>query len=229
MRSGVFYLPKGYDASKKYPLAVVLHGLGGDGAGMVAELKSLADSKEIILLGPDGFSRANPFSSGNTYYFNPDHVAVDVVDYTFVILSLKKIEGAFPVNLSKVLVAGMSMGAPATLFFSGHEAGFTHAAMLHGVTWNYDPLKLNDVANVPFFPWEKVPLGTFRPLFWYSTSVDDWVTNYDKMSGFGLSVNDDLAYVENAGYSVTHKFDYPGGHWMTDQEKADLVNWFLGN
>jgi len=226
-RSGVFYLPTGYDPEQDYPLALLLHGLGGKGHGMVSAFQTLADQMGVILLGPDGFAHDHPFNGGGSFYFNPNHINQEVEDFTFVVDCLEKLSSAFTIDESQVLVAGMSMGAPATLFFSGELDIFSHAAMLHGVRWNFDPNQENDVGNIPFFPWEQTPLGIYRPEFWYSTSVDDWVTNYDNIPIPGLTVEQDLAYIEGGDYNVTHKFDYPGGHTMSPQEKSDLFNWFL--
>lgn len=226
-RSGKFYLPVNYDPDVEYPMVLLLHGLNGNGAGMINILKNYADAMGVILFGPDGFLREDPFGNGNIYYFNPNHSNQPPEDYTFAMDGLDRMLAAFAVDQDYLMVAGLSMGAPATLFFAGDVGVFSHAAMLHGVRWNYDPNAENDIANLLWFPWEQTPLGTHRPLFWYSTSTDDWVTNYDKVPIPGMSVDDDLAYVEGGGYDVTHKFDYPGGHYMTEQEKQDLFDWFL--
>lgn len=225
-RSGVFYLPKNYNPALEYPLAVLLHGLGGNGSGMVSEFQSLSDAKNIILLGPDGFSRKNPFGSNNIYYFNPNYKNTKPEDYTFIMSTLNKMLEAFPVDDNQILVAGMSMGAPATLFMGTHATNFTHAAMLHGVRWNYDEGNKNDVPNVLWYPWELTPIGAHKPPFWYSTSTDDWVTNYDSIP-FPMTVESDLNYLLDAGLDVTHKFCYTGGHTMGVTEKQEMINWFL--
>lgn len=226
-RSGVFYLPSGFDPEQEYPLALLIHGMGGNGAGMVGAFEALADSEGVILLGPDGFNRMDPIADDYSFYFNPNHVAVPPEDYTFVVDCLDRVMDAFNIDESKILVAGMSMGAPASLFFAGSVGIFTHGAMLHGVRWNSDPGDVNEVANLLWSDWEITPLGLHRPLFWYSSSTEDWVTNYEYIPIPGLSVDQDLAYIQDGGYEVTDKFDYPGGHYMGAQEKQDLFNWFL--
>ncbi len=225
-RSGVYYLPKGFDPSKEYPLVVLLHGLGGNGAGMANEFMSLADSKGLILLAPDGFLRKNPFGSNNIYYFNPNFKRNAVADYNFIIQCVQAMMASFPIDTTHVLVAGMSMGAPASLFVGTKASYFTHGALMHGVRWNYDQGAKNDVMNILWFPWEQTPINSRRPLFWYSTSVDDWVTNYSSIP-FTLSVNSDLTYLKNAGLKVTNKFCYTGGHTMGSLEKQEMINWFL--
>jgi len=225
-RSGVFYLPADYDPLKIYPLIVLLHSLGGNGSGMVAEFQSLANTYDVILAGPDGFLRPNPFGSGNIYYFNPNYKNTPVADYEHIIAVTEKILASFPIDTTKVLVAGMSMGAPATLFAGTHSSHFTSAAMLHGVRWNYDNGNKNDVANILWYPWEQTPIGNHKPPFWYSTSTDDWVTNYDSIP-LPLTVDSDLNYLTSSGINVTHKFCYAGGHTMGSLEKEELLKWFL--
>ncbi len=224
--SGEFYLPKDYDPKQSYPLVVLLHGLGGNGAGMVNAFQYLADSEGLILFGPDGFRRPNPFGDGTTTYFNPNYVNNVPEDFTTVESGIDQIMATYGINPVQILVAGMSMGSPATLFVATHDSRFTHGAMLHGVRWNYDPNGENDYPNFLWFEWEITPIGNHHPLFWYSTSVNDWVTNYEGMPVPSF-MQDDVGYLKSGGLDVTSKLDYPGGHSMSDQEKRDLINWFL--
>lgn len=226
-RSGVFYLPRDFDPKKVYPMAVLLHGLGGRGADMVSAFQSLSDQMGVILVGPDGYLRTDPFNtSGKTYYFNPNYKSKPAEDFTFIQTSVDRMHEAFSVNGQKVLVAGMSMGAPATLFVATNIAKATHGAMMHGVRWNFDRGSANDVANFLWYDWEITPVGAHKVPFWYSTSVDDWVTNYTSMSVPSF-MKDDVGYLRSSGLSVVEKKNYTGGHTMSAQEKQDVFNWFI--
>ncbi len=233
-RSGVFYLPAGYNPNQTYPFMVLLHGLNGSGT-YITQFQSIADQRGVILLGPDGFTRSDPFGNGSIYYSNPNHINNVVEDYTFIMDCTNKMLDAFPVDTSKVLISGVSMGAPATLFVAGKSDIFTHAAMLHGIRLNYDPGKANDVGNLFVFlfyetEWEESPLGTNRPDFWMSTSTDDWVTNYSKVpiGNYQFTYDRDIAYVSSVhGGNLTVKRCYPGGHVVYDPEKEELFDWFL--
>jgi poly(3-hydroxybutyrate) depolymerase len=52
------YVPKGYDGGKAYPLAMVLHGAGGDHKTVFAEsnLAEMADKYGFVLVAPLGFN-----------------------------------------------------------------------------------------------------------------------------------------------------------------------------
>jgi predicted esterase len=226
-RSGVFYVPKNFDSSKTHPIVLLLHGLGGNGAGMVSAFQALADQYGAILVGPDGFLRTDPFNvNGTTYYFNPNYKNTAVEDYTFMKSAFDKIYAAFNIDNTKVLVAGMSMGGPATLFAATKLDKSTHGAMLHSVRWNFDRGNKNDVANFLWYDWEVTPVNSHKVPFWYSTSTDDWVTNYTNMSVPSF-MKDDVGYLRSSGLSVVEKKNYTGGHTMGDQEKSDLFKWFL--
>jgi len=126
---------------------------------------------------------------------------------------LNKILDAFNVDESQMLVAGVSMGAPATLFFSGRAGVFSHAAMLHGIRLNYDPANANDVENI-MGGFEETPLGADRPKFWYSTSKNDWVTNYlfaDAViaAQYGITDPGTIAWLKNMlGFTLAHDESY---------------------
>lgn len=53
------HVPPGYDGSRAVPLVLVLHGLGGDGAGMarLTHFNAVADQGGFIVAYPDGYER----------------------------------------------------------------------------------------------------------------------------------------------------------------------------
>lgn len=246
-RSGLFYLPAGYDPGKPYPLILLLHGLGGDGNWMIDEFKTVADQYGAILLGPDGFERPH-FEGGTSYYFNPNHKTENnnpPQDFIFVMDCLDKIFSAFTIDPTHIMVAGMSMGAPVSLFFTGNTSLFTHGAMLHGVVWNYDPNEKNDVLNV-YLGWEQTPFGESRPPLWYSSSETDKVTNYKYGVDLPLTADTfDFPVLVDAGFDIVPHdpadpkkatgFGYGKGDSINDShkiypdEKIDLMEWFIND
>ena len=56
-RDGIVYVPPSYDASRPAPLALMLHGAGGDARGAVSPFLGLADEAGLVLLAPE--SRAS--------------------------------------------------------------------------------------------------------------------------------------------------------------------------
>ncbi len=60
-RSAKVQIPSDYTTKTRYPLIIVLHGLGGDGYAISRyfELDSRVDSKQYVLVVPDGTKNAN--------------------------------------------------------------------------------------------------------------------------------------------------------------------------
>jgi phospholipase/carboxylesterase len=52
-RDGFLYVPAGYQADRPAPLAIMLHGAGGDGQHGLAPFQPLADAAGLLLLAPD--------------------------------------------------------------------------------------------------------------------------------------------------------------------------------
>ena len=52
-RDGLVYVPPGYDASRPAPLALMLHGAGGDARGGISPFLPLADEAGLVLLAPE--------------------------------------------------------------------------------------------------------------------------------------------------------------------------------
>ncbi len=56
-RDGLLYVPAGYGAEKKAPLALTLHGAGGDARSGISHFLSLADEAGVVLLAPESRGR----------------------------------------------------------------------------------------------------------------------------------------------------------------------------
>ena len=52
-RDGLVYVPPSYDASRPAPLALMLHGAGGDAKGGISPFLPLADEAGLVLLAPE--------------------------------------------------------------------------------------------------------------------------------------------------------------------------------
>ena len=56
-RDGLLYVPAGYDAVERAPLALTLHGAGGDARSGISHFLRLADEAGVVLLAPESRGR----------------------------------------------------------------------------------------------------------------------------------------------------------------------------
>ncbi len=99
-RDGLLLVPAGYDAGRPAPLAVMLHGAGGDAAGGLGLFRALADDHGVIVLAPESRGRTWDVLLGG---WGPDVEFVDrALDRTFA---------GYSVDADRVAVGGFSDGA----------------------------------------------------------------------------------------------------------------------
>lgn len=99
-RDGVLYVPAGYRADRPAPLAVMLHGAGGDAEHGLSLLRTLADDAGLILLAPASRRQTWDVILGG---FGPDVAFLDrALEQTF---------GRYAVDRERLAVGGFSDGA----------------------------------------------------------------------------------------------------------------------
>ena len=122
-RSFIVYIPKGYVPmdQKPLPLVVMLHGGGGDGAGIERQSgwNPLADKEKFFVAYPDALPasprhaaspHANPrFWNDASGRGTPLHASVDDVGFLGAILD--DLERRFTVDSKRIYVTGFSSGA----------------------------------------------------------------------------------------------------------------------
>jgi phospholipase/carboxylesterase len=100
-RDGLLYVPAGYRPDRPAPLAVLLHGAGGDAENGLGLLRRLADHAGLILLAPS--SRGPTWDVILDEGFGPDVAALDrVLGYAF---------GRYAIDPGRVAIGGFSDGA----------------------------------------------------------------------------------------------------------------------
>jgi polyhydroxybutyrate depolymerase len=99
-RTGVFFVPTGYDPSKAYPIVFVFHGDGGTGAGIRTslDLEPDADGKAIFAY-PDG--------AGETWDSDVSGTNDDMV---FVLAVRDMLRADYCVDTTRTFLTGMSRG-----------------------------------------------------------------------------------------------------------------------
>ena len=99
-RDGLVYVPPGYDAARPAPLALMLHGAGGDARGAVSPFLGLADEAGLVLLAPESRGRTWDVLVGG---YGPDVEFIDrALERTFERLA---------VDARTLGIAGFSDGA----------------------------------------------------------------------------------------------------------------------
>lgn len=99
-RDGLLYVPRGYRPDSPAPLALMLHGAGGDAAHGLSLLEPFADRSGFILLAPA--------SRGRTW----DVILQDYgPDVSFIDRALEQVFGRYRVDASRMAVGGFSDGA----------------------------------------------------------------------------------------------------------------------
>ncbi len=124
VRKATVYLPPKYDASKKYPVLYLLHGIGGDEREWLQGVPNIimdnlyADGKaaEMIIVMPNGRAQENDRAEGNVYATAPAFAA-----FEFDLLGslIPFIESKYSVYTDKMhrAIAGLSMGGGQSLNF----------------------------------------------------------------------------------------------------------------
>ncbi len=124
IRKATIYLPPKFDASKKYPVLYLLHGIGGDEREWLQGVPNIildnlyADGKaaEMIIVMPNGRAQENDRAEGNVYAGSQAFA-----DFEFDLLGslIPFIEGKYNVYADKMhrAIAGLSMGGGQSLNF----------------------------------------------------------------------------------------------------------------
>ncbi|MCA1592495.1 MAG: phospholipase [Acidobacteria bacterium] len=132
-RDGLLYVPAQYRAEHPAPLALMLHGAGGDAQGGMSMLQSFADETGIILLAPASRGRTWDIILGA---YGPD---VSVVNR-----ALEQTFARYAVDHKRVAVGGFSDGASYALSLGiingdlfthvlAFSPGLAAAAVRHGL------------------------------------------------------------------------------------------------
>ena len=120
-RDGLLYIPPGHDATGKTPLALTLHGAGGDARSGLSHLIGLADEFGLVLLAPESRGRTWDVLAGG---FGPD---VDFIDR-----ALEQTFDRLNVDAGRRAITGFSDGASYAL-----SLGLTNGDLLtHAIAFS---------------------------------------------------------------------------------------------
>ena len=105
------WVPSGYDASRRHPLVVMLHGCTQDPDDLArgTRVTEHADRFTLLVLLPEQPESANPKKCWNWY--EPAHQARDAGEPALIAGMTRQTMGAWAVDTQQVYVAGISAGA----------------------------------------------------------------------------------------------------------------------
>jgi phospholipase/carboxylesterase len=120
-RDGLLYVPPGHDATRETPLALTLHGAGGDARSGLSHLIGLADEFGLVLLAPESRGRTWDVLVGG---YGPDVGFIDrALGQTFDRLA---------VDAGRLAITGFSDGASYAL-----SLGLTNGDLLtHAIAFS---------------------------------------------------------------------------------------------
>jgi phospholipase/carboxylesterase len=99
-RDGLLYVPAGYGTGKRAPLALTLHGAGGDARSGISHFLHLADAAGVVLLAPESRGRTWDVLVGG---YGPDVEFINrALEWTFERLTL---------DTRRLAITGFSDGA----------------------------------------------------------------------------------------------------------------------
>src|SRR5829696_7281049 len=99
-RDGLLYVPAGYDANKGAPVALTLHGAGGDARSGISHFLHLADEAGVVLLAPESRGRTWDVLVGG---YGPDVEFIDrALEWAFDRMAL---------DTRRLAITGFSDGA----------------------------------------------------------------------------------------------------------------------
>lgn len=100
-KDALLYVPKNYTADLPAPLAVMLHGAGGNADHGLSLIHEFADKANIILLAP--VSRRVTWDIISSHYFGPDVL--------FINQALEAVFNRFNIDAAHIAIGGFSDGA----------------------------------------------------------------------------------------------------------------------
>ena len=142
-RDALLYVPPSYTPHNSAPLAVMLHGAGGDAQHGMSLLQANADAAGIIILAP--FARGATWDIIEEERFGPDVV--------FISAAMQQVFGQYVIDARKIAVGGFSDGASYALslglingtlfthvlafspgfYYAPEVTGYPHIYISHGV------------------------------------------------------------------------------------------------
>ena len=226
-RQYLIYLPSSYQENTSYPLVINFHGFGGqiNEYASYADMRSLADSENFILVYPQG-ANLNGSPHWNAALLGGDNKS-DIDDLGFIESLILKLSSQNLIDLDRLYMVGYSNGGMMSYAMACHKSNLVAAIASVSGTMLY-------ISNCE--PSRSMPLlnihGTEDPTLPYNgnnyyNSVDDalnfWNTNNNSDPSPNTRIlNTNLNNIQFFGFSnsdnisVDHYKIINGGHVWFD-------------
>lgn len=202
-------LPRGFDAKKKYPLLIALHGNGGTAEGLSPAFNGFRDKQILIALPQGGYPKAN--GGYSWFYETPDRSvweAADKISVSRVVEAISEVKSLYPVE--NVYLFGFSQGVSlAYMIALLHPSLVTGVAAVAGILPEIDregsilhAADMEKAKNVRIF----IARGT-----------SDGLVERRHMT----SQNE---YFVSKGFDVTF-YEFQGGHTLTSELMGRVLEW----
>jgi phospholipase/carboxylesterase len=196
-------LPKKLDPQHLYPVLYLLHGMGSDEEDIFSLFEDLKEQAILIAI-------RGPLQRGSGYaYFDVLRIGYPVIDSFESILNelmafTTQAQKLYPIDKSRQFFAGFSQGAILSM-----SLAIRMGSQLKGI-----------VALHGYIP-QHVSSGEIKDL----ESLSIYIAHGQTDQMFSLAVGKaNEAFFRDRSPRVTFNV-VPHGHWISDQEKKDILNW----
>jgi phospholipase/carboxylesterase len=196
-------LPKKLDPQHLYPVLYLLHGMGSDEEDIFSLFEDLKEQAILIAI-------RGPLQRGSGYaYFDVLRIGYPVIDSFESILNelmafTTQAQKLYPIDKSRQFFAGFSQGAILSM-----SLAIRMGSQLKGI-----------VALHGYIP-QHVSSGQIADL----ESLSIYIAHGQTDQMFSLAVGKaNEAFFRDRSPRVTFNV-VPHGHWISDQEKKDILNW----
>jgi polyhydroxybutyrate depolymerase len=228
-RNYLVYIPNSYDSEIDYPLMFLFHGFGGIASQFMntADMRDLAESKNFIVVYPQGLDLANTGSHWNCSNPSADNKS-DVDDIGFIENLIDQLLIDYPViDNKRIYAAGYSNGGFMSYYLACNSNKFAAIGSVAGTMLDDSyqncnaqfPTAMINIHGTDDFDVPYVGNSYYPSI----PDVVDWWKNFNNTTNEDLLTNQDgtieqYIYYDDAGDRfVEHIKVIGGGHYWDDK------------
>ena len=235
-RNYLVYIPNSYDSEIDYPLMFLFHGFGGIASEFMntADMRDLAESKNFIVVYPQGLDLASTGSHWNCSNPSADNKS-DVDDIGFIENLIDQLLIDYPViDNKRIYAAGYSNGGFMSYYLACNSNKFAAIGSVAGTMLDDSyqncnaqfPTAMINIHGTDDFDVPYVGNSYYPSI----PDVVDWWKNFNNTTNEDLLTNQDgtieqYIYYDDAGDRfVEHIKVIGGGHYWDDKLNYEAKN-----